>query len=79
MKLIKVKTKRQRNEFLKVPKKLYKDDNAWVCPLDSQIENIFDPQKNSSFKEGDASRWILKDEKNKLIGRIAAFYIWLQR
>lgn len=75
MKLIEVKTKKQRKEFLKVPKKLYKDDNTWVCPLDNQIENIFDPQKNSSFKEGDASRWILKDEKNKLIGRIAAFYI----
>jgi len=45
MKLIEVKTKRQRKEFLKVPKKLYKDDNTWVCPLDSQIENIFDPKK----------------------------------
>jgi hypothetical protein len=38
------------------------------------IENIFDPQKNPSFKNGDAIRWILTDESGKLLGRIAAFY-----
>ena len=32
------------------------------------------PQKNSSFQHGDARRWVLKDDRGKLIGRIAAFY-----
>ena len=27
-----------------------------------------------AFKHGDAIRWVLKDEKNDLIGRIAVFY-----
>jgi GNAT superfamily N-acetyltransferase len=75
MQIIEVKTSKEKKEFLKVPKKLYKDDNIWVCPLDNQIESIFDPQKNSSFKDGDASRWVLKDDKGKLIGRIAAFHV----
>ncbi len=69
-----VKSKKEKNEFYEIAKQLYRDDTVWVCPLDAQIESIFDPQKNSSFKNGDARRWVLKDETGKLIGRIAAFY-----
>jgi hypothetical protein len=69
-----VNNKRTREEFHKVPKILYKDDKNWTCPLDVEIENIFNPAKNSCFKHGDAIRWILKDDMGNLIGRIAAFY-----
>jgi hypothetical protein len=61
-------------DFLDVPKILYKEDPFWVCPLDLEIENIFNPRKNSCFQHGDAHRWILKDDAGHLIGRIAAFY-----
>lgn len=74
MKIIEVNDKKSAKEFLDVPKILYKNDPNWVCPLDIEIENIFNPQKNSCFKNGDAKRWVLKDEKGNLIGRIAAFY-----
>ncbi len=69
-----VKDKRSANNFLQVPKLLYRNDPNWVCPLDAEIEGIFDPANNTYFNKGEALRWILKDDKGKLIGRIAAFY-----
>lgn len=74
MNLFEVSDIKTRKEFLNVPRILYKNDPNWVCPLDVEIENIFNPNKNSCFKNGDAKRWILKDTNEKLIGRIAAFY-----
>ncbi len=73
MEIIEVNNPQTRKEFLRVPKILYRNDPNWVCPLDSEIEGIFNPDKNISFRNGEAIRWILKDEKGKLIGRIAAF------
>lgn len=63
-----------RKQFLEVPKVLYKNDPFWICPLDMEIENIFNPEKNSCFLHGDARRWILSTQEGKLAGRIAAFY-----
>ena len=74
MMLIEVDNKKLINLFHKVPKKLYKKDKNWICPLFNEIEAIFNPKTNPLFEEGDAIRWILKDSKGNLIGRIAAFY-----
>jgi hypothetical protein len=74
MVLIEVKDGKTASEFLEVPKVLYKNDPNWSCPLDMDIENTFNPEKNPCFQHGDARRWIMKDEKGSLIGRIAAFY-----
>jgi hypothetical protein len=73
MKIITVKDKRTRKEFTRVAKILYKDDPVWVCPLDNDINAIFDPKKNVFWNHGVAERWVLKDDRGKLIGRIAAF------
>ena len=74
MRLVVVSDKKTQKEFHRVPKILYKKDKNWICPLDMEIENIFNPVKNSCFSHGDAIRWILTDDNGKLIGRIAAFY-----
>lgn len=60
-------------EFLDVPKLLYKEDKVWVCPLDNDIEKIFNPDTNSFHKHGVVTRWVLKDDQARLIGRISAF------
>jgi len=73
MKIISVKDKKTAREFLSCPKKLYRNDPVWVCPLDKDIQAIFDPQQNVYFKHGEATRWILRDNDGELIGRIAAF------
>ncbi len=63
-----------RKAFLDLPKRLYKDNKQWVCPLDETINHIFDPNFNVLFKGGDARRWLVYNADNKVVGRIAAFY-----
>jgi GNAT superfamily N-acetyltransferase len=74
MEICEVRSKKEKKQFFDIARQLYRDDSVWVCPLDSQIESIFDPGKNSSFNNGDARRWILKDDTGELIGRIAGFF-----
>jgi hypothetical protein len=73
MQIVEIKDRKTIREFLKVPKIIYKNDPVWVCPLDRETESIFNPKENSFFKHGEAIRWILKDEKGNLTGRVAAF------
>jgi hypothetical protein len=74
MKIIRVTDRKTNRDFLQTAKKIYKNDKTWVCPLDNDIEAIFNPAKNPYFRHGEAERWILVDDKNNLKGRIAAFF-----
>ncbi len=73
MRIQEVCGRKLKRAFLQVPRILYKDDDIWVCPLDKEIESIFDPGKNVYFQHGKATRWVLYNKENKLIGRIAGF------
>lgn len=73
MRINEVITKSIEKAFLQVPKILYKHDPNWTCPLDNEIKGIFDPRRNVSFQHGEAARWVLYDERNQPVGRIAAF------
>lgn len=73
MQIIEVINRHDKKEFINLPKRLYKDDQFWVCQLDSTIESVFDPAKNHTFGHGVAIRWILKNDNGITIGRIAAF------
>jgi hypothetical protein len=73
MKIIEVNDKKTRRQFLDVARVIYKDDKNWVCPLDREINGIFDPKQNVFFDNGEACRWVLIDDKGNLIGRVAAF------
>ncbi len=73
MRVTEVTTREHRKEFIDFPKRLYKGDPNWVCPLDSEVESVFDPARNAAFRHGVATRWILTDSGGKTIGRVAAF------
>ncbi|MBN2862677.1 MAG: hypothetical protein JXN62_05920 [Bacteroidales bacterium] len=73
MKLQKVSDRKTEEMFLDTARSLYKNDKTWVCPLDNDIKAVFDPAKNPYYKHGCAGRWVLTDDKQILIGRIAAF------
>ncbi len=73
MKLVEVSGKKTRRQFLDFVERIYKDDSFYVRPLDSEVEAVFDPAQNGFFKHGEAVRWILVDEKEVVIGRVAAF------
>lgn len=73
MKIIEVTNKQTTNDFLNLPWLIYKNDKNWIPHLKQDIEKIFDPKQNKAHVNGKIIRWILKDNKNKTIGRIAAF------
>lgn len=73
MKILEVRTDIDKKEFIEFPKRLYKDDPFWVCPLDSMTESVFNPDKNHAFRNGEAARWLLYDDSGSVIGRVAAF------
>jgi hypothetical protein len=68
-----VKDKASKKAFLNLARTLYKNDKNWVCPLDNDIEAVFDPAKNNFHQDGKCTRWIIKDDNGKVIGRVAAF------
>ncbi|NLD62383.1 MAG: GNAT family N-acetyltransferase, partial [Bacteroidales bacterium] len=73
MKITEVTTGAGRREFIDFPKRLYRNDPNWVCPLDSEMEAVFDRGRNAAFGHGEAVRWLLTDTTGKTIGRVAAF------
>jgi hypothetical protein len=73
MQLIPVTDKTTAKQFLQVAVDLYKNDKNWIRPLDKDINEVFDKEKNKAFRFGEVERWVLKDDSGKLIGRIAAF------
>lgn len=73
MQILPVSDNNTRNEFLNVARFIYKDDPNWICPLDNDINAIFDPAKNPFHGHGNCARWILKDDNGQTIGRVAAF------
>ncbi len=72
--LLVVDNKKRIKQFLDFPSSLYRNASNWIRPLDKDLEKIFDPAQNKLFRMGDAVRWIIIDNKNKVAGRIAAFY-----
>lgn len=73
MQIIEVRDKKTAKEFIKVPVPIYKDYPNWIRPLDKDIEHVFHPETNKHFRHGECMRWILKDDNDNSIGRVAAF------
>src|SRR5688572_29841440 len=73
MRISEVTSPRHIKEFLQLPVKLYKNEPRWIRPLDKDIENVFDRQKNKTFRHGECIRWILSNDAGETIGRVAAF------
>lgn len=73
MQLIEVTNPQLGKLFIQVNTNLYKNDPNYIQPLAKDIEDVFDKAKNKTFRQGEVIRWILKDKKDQLIGRIAAF------
>lgn len=59
--------------FLEAPWHIYRNDPNWIPHLEKDIEAVFDKTQNAFFENGEASRWILHNDRHELIGRVAAF------
>ena len=73
MKVVGLRDKKTKNDFYDVVDLIYKGDENYVRPLDVDIESVFNPEENSFFTHGTAERWVLYNDKNQPIGRVAAF------
>jgi hypothetical protein len=61
--------------FHAVGERIYENDLHYIKPIQSDVEAVFNPQKNNSFKKGEAVRFLLLGDDNRTaVGRIAAFY-----
>ncbi|ACU64482.1 hypothetical protein [Chitinophaga pinensis] len=73
MELVIVNSEKTARQFIDVHVQVNKHIPEWIRPLDKDINQVFDPEKNKAYRQGECVRWILKDDNGKLIGRIAAF------
>jgi hypothetical protein len=73
MNLKEVNSPQLANLFLEMPLSIYKNDAEYIRPLNKDINAVFDVAQNKLFKTGSCIRWLLYDNNNTLIGRIAAF------
>jgi len=66
-------TSQDKKDFLSLPSRLYKGNKNWVRPLDEVVEAIFDSSINPLYENGESIRFLLTDENNLVVGRIASF------
>lgn len=71
--IVEVTGKEQEQAFLELPVRLYQKNTHWIRPLDNDIRQVFDNEKNPCFRQGECVRWLLRDEQGEYIGRVAAF------
>ena len=73
MTIIEVKTSSQIKAFHHIPFYIYKNDSNWIHHIKQDVEKVFTKKENKFFRNGEAIRWILKNDDNIFIGRISAF------
>ncbi len=73
MKIIVVDTELLSKAFKEMPLRIYKHDKNYIQPLNKDIDEVFDQRKNKFFRHGECERWLLQDENEHYIGRLAVF------
>ena len=73
MQLTEVNSAATAADFIKVNVLMNKNNPDYIRPIDNEVHDTFNKEKNKQYKYGETKRWILKDDHGKLIGRIAAF------
>ncbi len=66
-----VRTTADRNAFIELPWRLYKNDPLWVPPLRFDLKHKLDPKKNPFFLHADAEMFLARRGKD-VVGRITA-------
>jgi GNAT superfamily N-acetyltransferase len=68
--IIEVKTKKDKKDFIRLPFKVYKNDQNWVPPLKSDIKKIVNDKDSQLFNNGPHKFFLAKRGK-EVVGRIA--------
>ncbi len=62
-------------QFIRFPMGLYRDNEFYVPPLMDFELSTLDRKKNPAFDHADARYWVVKDETNKIVGRVAGIIL----
>ena len=66
-----VRSKKERDEFIKFQWRIYQDDEAWVPPLIIERKEFLDRDKHPFYRHGDAALFLAK-RNGEIVGRIMA-------
>ena len=65
-----VQTKRQIDDFVKLPRKIYKGNSCYVPDMESDVRNWFDPKHNPGLQHSEVAPFVAYNEKGEVVGRI---------
>ncbi|MDB9029203.1 N-acetyltransferase [Parabacteroides distasonis] len=66
-----IKTRREMNDFIQLPHRLYAHCPQYVPDLDSDIRETFDPRKNVGLEYSDIQPFVAYNGQGVCVGRIA--------
>lgn len=71
IKIIPVRSKKERRQFIKMVWPLYLNDNHWVAPVIADQKVFLDPDRGVFFDHGEAELFMAL-RNNRIVGRISA-------
>lgn len=66
-----VKSRKELNEFVRFPNRLYKGNTYYVPQIESMDRDTLTPEKNHAFEVCEAKYWLAYDERGHIVGRVA--------
>ena len=66
-----VRSRKERNAFIKFPWRVYKNDPAWVPPLIMERKDFLNRKKHPFYQHGDAALFLARRD-GEIVGRIMA-------
>src|SRR5438067_4104324 len=69
--VVEVRSRSERDEFIKFPWRIYKNDPAWVAPLIIERRSFLDRNKHPFYQHGAAALFLAKRD-DQIVGRIMA-------
>jgi len=66
-----VTTKKSLNQFINMPRHIYKDDPAWIAPLKFERMGVLDKKSSPYFEHAKAEYWLAWRD-GKVVGRVTA-------
>jgi len=65
-----VQTKRQMDDFVKLPRKIYKGNSCYVPDMEGDVRSWFDPKHNPGLHHSEVAPFVAYDERGEVVGRI---------
>jgi len=69
--ILEVRSRAERNRFIKFPWRIYRNDPAWVPPLIVERKAFLDRKRHPFYRHGDAELFLAR-RRGEIVGRIMA-------